>query len=244
LRLTESITRRKKCDEVAPQCGECRRLEIANCQGKSTASFRQAPLTNIPAVSQFDGDGNDLLGQDLNDVADSALDTSEYLSRVALMPESDIAEMARRGHLKDSNALRGQERDQDLQNNPILKNFPRVSHWDFTDWDPVEQYLLSHFLEVVSRSFVVVFDDENPFLNDILPKASNIRSVRHALLALTACHLCKLYPNFEDSVVKHQTLALFFLKKDLEFANDIENTLVVSLLLCLFEVGLLHSVYI
>jgi transcriptional activator protein UGA3 len=180
----------------------------------------------------------------LNDVIDTALDTSEYLSRVALMPESDIAEMARRGHLKDSNALKGQEKDQDPQNSPILKNFPRVSHWDFTDWDPVEQYLLSHFLEVVSRSFVVVFDDENPFLHEILPKASNVRSVRHALLALTACHLCKLYPNFEDSVVRHQSLALFFLKRDLESANDVENTLAVSLLLCLFEVSCLHTLYI
>ena len=152
--------------------------------------------------------------------------------------------MARRGHLKDSNALRGQEKDRDPQNKPILKNFPMVSHWDFTDWDPAEQYLLSHFLEVVSRSFVVVFDDENPFLHEILPKASYVKSVRHALLALTACHLCKLYPNFEDSVVRHRSLALFFLKRDLESANDVENTLAVSLLLCLFEVSRLHSVYI
>lgn len=237
LASNRSITRRKKCDEVAPQCGECRRLKIADCQGKSTASFRQTPLTSFPAVSEFDGDRDNLPDQDLNDVVDTAMSTSEYLSHVALMPESDIAEMARRGHLKDSNALRGQEKDQDPQNIPILKNFPRVSHWDFTDWDPVEQYLLNHFLEVVSRSFVVVFDDENPFLQEILPKASNVRSVRHALLALTACHLCKLYPNFEGSVVRHQSLALFLLKKDLESGNDIENTLVVSLLLCLFEVS-------
>ncbi|OKL63256.1 hypothetical protein UA08_01590 [Talaromyces atroroseus] len=102
------------------------------------------------------------------------------------------------------------------------------------EFDATERHLLIHYAQYVSRAFVVVNDDENPFLNEVLQLAKESKPVRHAMLALTACHLCKVYPMFEDTLILQHSLALHYLKLDLESGDGITCALVISLLLCLF----------
>lgn len=73
--------------------------------------------------------------------------------------------------------------------------------------------------------------------------ALDVKSVRHAMLALTACHLCKLYPMFEDTLIRQHSLALNHLKIDLESKYRVPYALTTSLLLCLFGVSNLFFLF-
>ena len=121
---------------------------------------------------------------------------------------------------------------------PVLQNFNGVEPTVIAQWHPTEQHLLNHFLQVVSRALVVVNDDRNPFLLEILPMALVNLSVRHALLALTAQHLCRMYPVFEDTLFNQKTLALHYLKQEFQTHITTNNALAATLLLCLLEVSL------
>ncbi|KAH7024814.1 fungal-specific transcription factor domain-containing protein [Microdochium trichocladiopsis] len=59
--------------------------------------------------------------------------------------------------------------------------------------------------------------------------------VRHALLALSACHLARVYPVFKQDLLLHRSLALQALRSDLVYPDSPEGGLVTTLLLCLTE---------
>lgn len=159
-----------------------------------------------------------------------------------------MAGLTRRDHLNESNALKSQQKNQGKEgqtqtsrfiSTPLPETIAIYSE-RLTDFDPTERYLLLHYAQYVSRALVVVDDDaENPYLTEILPMALDVKSVRHAMFALTACHLCKLYPMFEDTLERQHSLALHHLKLDLESGDRVSYALTTSLLLCLFGVSIL-----
>lgn len=67
-----------------------------------------------------------------------------------------------------------------------LNNLARVTPEAIIGWSIGEKYLLTHFLQVVSRALVVVDDDANPFLLHVVPLALTYEPVRHATVALVA----------------------------------------------------------
>ena len=124
-----------------------------------------------------------------------------------------------------------------------LNNLAGVNPQALTDWTFGERHLLNHFLQSVSRTLVVVGDEDNPFLRVIVPIAVENPTVRHSVLAISACHLSKVYPEFERDLLVHRNLALQRLKAELTVHGTSECTLAATLLLCLLEVGTPHQYY-
>jgi hypothetical protein len=106
-------------------------------------------------------------------------------------------------------------------------------------WEVGEVHLLNHFLHSVARSLTLVRDEENPLICAVVPLAFANTAVRHALAALSACHLARTYPNFESDLLRHRSLALQALKLELEpsGAQRTVAPLAATLLLCLLEVS-------
>ncbi|KAL3449850.1 fungal-specific transcription factor domain-containing protein [Aspergillus insuetus] len=183
----------------------------------------------------------------------SALDPSEhttvgeYLRQLALVPEASMTGSPRRGHLNESSALISRpqadsnaEAARAWSGHLPLTIAAQISPAKIAKLDPTEHHLVLHYVQHISRSLVVATsDDRNPFITDLLPLALETDSVRHAMLALSACHLCKVYPMFEDTLMRQHTLALNFLNQDLQCAEQITTSLISSLLLCLL--GLCHG---
>lgn len=117
-----------------------------------------------------------------------------------------------------------------------LANLAGITHRALRDWTTGERHLLNHFLQSVARSLVMVNDQDNPFLSDIVPMALESPLVRHALAALSACHLAKTYPDFERNLFLHRSRALEALKTELKEHQTVERALAATLLLCLSEV--------
>lgn len=127
-----------------------------------------------------------------------------------------------------------------------LNNLTGVTLAVLRTWSIGERHLLNHFLQSVSRALVLADEDEhNPFLRVVVPMALESEMVRHALVALSACHLSRVYPAFEDTVFVHRSVALQALKvtlsDDEEDRWEVEWTLATTLLLCLTEVCLPYN---
>lgn len=171
--------------------------------------------------------------------------SSPYRDWINLIEHDSAHETTRRDHLNQSSAMvviPEARASDDIPNLgtmlPItaLNNLTGVTADSLSDWSIGENHLLNHFQQVVCRALVVVDDDENPFLLDIVPMALMYHSVRHSLVALSACHLSKVYPDFKRNELKHRSLALQGLKLELEKDDGIESALATTLLLCLLEV--------
>lgn len=184
--------------------------------------------------------------------------TRRYLGWVAMMDENIVPDVTRQGHLHGSNALKKRAPDNGrahgevhtplptpipLMYDPMMEHFlDEVDEAAVRQWPPTEQHLLNHFVQHVARALVVARDDDsNPILRALVPRA--VRGhlcMRHALLALAASHLYKLYPNFEDSVMLQRSLALSHLKEELQASYDNgrgqEDAFGATVLLCLFEI--------
>ncbi|KAK1987291.1 fungal-specific transcription factor domain-containing protein [Colletotrichum cereale] len=117
-----------------------------------------------------------------------------------------------------------------------LGHLAGISPQSLVDWTVGERHLLNHFLQSVSRSLVVVKDDENPFIGIVVPMALGNDAVRHALTALSACHLARIYPEFERNVLRHRSHALDRLKSKSGSGPATSSTLAATLLLCLLEI--------
>lgn len=118
-----------------------------------------------------------------------------------------------------------------------LGHLAGISSGSLEGWTIGERYLLNHFLQSVSRALVVVKDDENPFISIIVPMALENDAVRHALTALSACHLARIYPDFERNLLRHRSHALEHLKRELGPDMATLSALGATLLLCLLEVS-------
>ncbi|KKK14660.1 hypothetical protein P175DRAFT_0341800 [Aspergillus ochraceoroseus IBT 24754] len=243
------LQRRKKCDEEFPVCRECRRLGLENCHPRNSSPSSSTSPRDWQTASTPGSEGSQTVASSIRlDQNDSALDfnVNEYLAHVASMPERNLAGIPRRGHLNESNALKSRKKngyntnvELTVNGNVHLGNIIHLAPAGMADFEPTEQHLLLHYVQHVSRALAVVNDDENPFLHEILPMAMEVKSVRHAMLALTACHLCKVYPKFEDTLIRQHSLALQHLKQDLQSETKAGFTLTTSLLLCLF--GICHG---
>ncbi|KAJ5825292.1 hypothetical protein N7474_002430 [Penicillium riverlandense] len=232
-------------------CQECQRLGLPNCRPRNELVPRAiSPVLRVreslePGDAHIpEADSVMSLNQRVKNNHD--FNVSEYLSQVAQLPEGSLVGITRRGDLSESSALESQTRavrrtveEQSTINSLSLCETIHISQAKMTTFDPTEQHLLLHYVQHVSRALVVVNDDENPFLRDVLPLAMEVKSVRHALLALSACHLCKAYPRFEDTLLRQHSLSLHFLKLDVQSEKKMAHTLVASLLLCLF--GICHG---
>mgnify|MGYP002718923415 FL=1 len=58
-----------------------------------------------------------------------------------------------------------------------------------------ETHLFNRFLHVVAQALVAVNDELNPFVQHLIPMAV-YDPIRHAIAALSASHLAKVYPDF------------------------------------------------
>lgn len=88
----------------------------------------------------------------------------------------------------------------------IKPSFSSLSLQDpFNISDPKDKHLLRHFIRVVSRTLSVVQeDDSNPFLSLIVPLAGSSKVVMESLLALSASHLRRIYPDILPKRLSHQ----------------------------------------
>ena len=122
--------------------------------------------------------------------------------------------------------------------------------------NPKDAHLLRHFTRVVSRSLSLAQDDEaNPFLSLIVPLAGTSKVVMEAILALSAGHLRRIYPNVLQRGLLHQNAGkdiciyeIWFIDSvypALKSLNDIismnssassEEALAAILLLCMIEI--------
>ncbi|PWY87960.1 hypothetical protein BO94DRAFT_624101 [Aspergillus sclerotioniger CBS 115572] len=236
------VRRRKKCDEAFPKCGECRRLNISNCRvggSKSTDDEGQGARKIVP-------ESREATDSQLPHRNISSLDSkvNEYLGYVASLPEGDLTGITRRGHLNESSALhyrRGvqegaQEKETTSDVVVALGGVARLKQVNIPDLDATEHHLFLHYMHHVGRALVVVSNRENPFLQEIRQMAMEVKAVRHAMLALAACHLCKVYPKFEDTLIRQHSLALYYLKLDLRAQRTTDYILATSLLLSLFGI--------
>jgi transcriptional activator protein UGA3 len=122
-----------------------------------------------------------------------------------------------------------------------LNNSIGITREALRSWTIPERHLLNHFLQSVSRTLVIVEDTDNPFLQVIVPMALENTTVQASLVALSACHLSKVYPEFERDMLVHRSQALSGLKEELRDHTGIEWALAATLMLCLVEVSPIAS---
>lgn len=259
--------RRKKCDEQQPTCGDCQRLELicvpqtmdySRPMSSSSSSnvHMTADLDNVENSVHFHADEpqnprtfdswavsiTDTLRKDLG----SSVQESAFSDWIALIGFDDSIGLAKTANLANSTALVDlpvpcATDDEDVRArflpSTALNNLAGVTPQALKNWTFGERHLLNHFLQSVSRTLVVVEDEDNPFLRIVVPMALENSTVRHSLLALSACHLSKVYPDFERDLLIHRSLALQGLKVELADYGTSEWTLATTLLLCLLEVG-------
>jgi len=179
--------------------------------------------------------------------------TVPYAEWIDLIYEEVSLNAARKDHLNNSNALIVMSDAKagvdvpslgTMQPVTALNNITGVTPDLLTDWPIGDRHLLNHFQQVVSRALVVVDDDENPFLLNIVPMIFTYAPVRHALMALSACQLSKVYPDFQSDVLRHRNLSLEGLKNEVSSQSGIRSALATTLLLCLLEVRRLASLRI
>ncbi|KAL2828777.1 fungal-specific transcription factor domain-containing protein [Aspergillus cavernicola] len=240
------LQRRRKCDEEYPMCQECRRLGLSDCRPR-TRSFSSIESSIIQGNSIAKSPFSDSLVVSSNfrstqgHINPLDFNVSEYLGHIALQPEVSLTGITRRGHLNESSALKSRsvscgdtKTEQPTSSGVYLGGRIYIPAAITATFGATEHHLLHHYTQYVSRALVVInCDDENPFLSEILPVAMDMKSVRHAMFALSACHLCKVYPKFEDTLIRQHSLALHFLTQSLQLEGSTDTSLLASLLLCL-----------
>jgi transcriptional activator protein UGA3 len=232
--------RRKKCDESHPVCGDCSRLGLQCIPREGNVPLSMTSGNNngeaLPGTSP---------GRRASDHLEGAVMPS--FDWISVIDEEYQTESSTKGtSLANSSALdvqpEGRASDDIAADDSIslpstaLGNLAGITPASLQGWTIGERHLLNHFLQYVARSLVLVEDDENPFIASIVPMALDNDTVRHALLALSACHLSRIYPDFERNLLRHRSLALLHLKAELETSRDTTRSLAATLLLCLLEV--------
>lgn len=121
-----------------------------------------------------------------------------------------------------------------------LNGLAGITPDNIASWTISQRHLLNHFLQSVSRALVVVDNDAaNPLLRVMVPLALENLAVKHALLALSACHLSQVYLEWEKDVLDYRSCALQDLKEemaDMGTGNSTVSALASTLLQCLLEV--------
>jgi transcriptional activator protein UGA3 len=244
--------RKKKCDEQRPTCGDCKRLHL-DCHPRVPIEKPSGAVTvanhhsSAEPREQHAPSGNAAFTSWANRVADG-LDgdlSLPFTDWVALIEYENLGGLSRPATLANSVALVDlpvpSPKDDELGYATFLpatalNNLTGVTLDALRSWTIGERHLLNHFLQSVSRALVLVEDEDNPFLRVIVPMALENSMVRHALVALSACHLSRVYPTFEHALLVHRSHALLALKTELVDDGIVEWALATTLLLCLTEV--------
>ena len=239
--------RRKKCDEKWPVCTDCERLHLTcvqvdvhdkSTQPETTLSCITDEFLTSYAFQTWAAPGNH------EDHSLSIL--SSFPDWLALIESDNQHETARIARLDNSTALTSLGLPCAIDDelglatflpSTALNNLTGVTPHSLKDWPIAERHYLNHFLQSVSRALVLVEDRLNPFLHMIVPMALENVGVRHALLALSTCHLSKVYPDFEHDLCVHRSKALQELIAELDNREDPIWPLATTLMLCLAEVG-------
>ncbi|KAK5056835.1 hypothetical protein LTR84_012367 [Exophiala bonariae] len=247
---------RKKCGEESPICGECARLNLPCIPRNSAKATSDVPEASneksLPPAATHESPEvikADTTPNSTDDAASSGRTDDqvslEFTDWVALIDGEASSGLRERAHLGHSSALKvlPEARASDEDPAPVGTVPPVTLDYfsDFTtealkDWTVGEKHLLNHYLQVVSRALVVVPDDVNPFLRVLIPMAFESTTVRHALIALSACHLYKVYPDFQRNLLFHRSMTLQGLKSDLDDPGSGPYSLAATLLLCLLEI--------
>jgi transcriptional activator protein UGA3 len=237
--------RHKKCDQKLPVCTDCLRLRIecvprrkddnrkTHRKIESSPSSQVSPQFSSPeATHRTPATPVDSRSPNFNDW-------------IALVDEDESANRASRPNLSHSSALKyvpelykGQQladATSSLQINALSK-YTGVRAEQVCDWTVGDRHLFNHFLQAISRALVVGGDDINPYLRYIAPMAFQSTAVRHALLTVSASHLSKVYPDFENDLLYHRSMVFDQLKLELERNGNTVHILATALLLCLLEI--------
>lgn len=256
--------RRKKCDEKHPVCSDCERLHLTCIQPSQYTDDAEVRKNNTSLLDEADCRQSGTVGASVTEnflksdafrawVASgdhslaSRLSTfSEWLTLIETDNRVDTIRTASLGNLTAAMMDLGQVDDETddvvlatLLPSTALNNSTGITAASLDKWNMGERHLLNHFLQSVSRAMVVVEDTANPVLHFIAPMALENKSVRHALVALSACHLSEVYPVFEHDLCVARSQALQALMAELDSReNSSVWALASTLLLCLVEVGI------
>ncbi|KAK2033493.1 hypothetical protein LX32DRAFT_73146 [Colletotrichum zoysiae] len=254
--------RRKKCDEQLPVCGDCRRLRLECCPPSIGIGIEAEQVAHTPetlalsdpeagsnaiavAVSQLRVDASPEWASAVADVFQDHILSIQFVDWIALIenehksPRSELANLANSAALVDLPipfATDDEAGRATFLPPTALNNMIGIAPFSLKDWSFGQRHLLNHFMQSVSRALVVVPDEENPFLRYVVPMVTENAMVRHALLALSACHLARVYPVFRQDLLLHRSLAMQALRSDLVYPDSPEGGLVTTLLLCLTEI--------
>ncbi|CAI7673465.1 unnamed protein product [Penicillium pancosmium] len=245
--------RRKKCDEKQPACSDCERLrlpcirpgDVHELGGRSECGVESHVEETADALLALDAFGlwaaTDSPGRRGQDTTASLTSFSDWL---ALIETENIAETISNADLAGSTALvnTGHFGDDGSENVATflpctaLNKLTGVTLDAVAKWRAVEKYLLDHFLQSVSRALVIAEDNVDPFLCVVVPMALKNTMVQHALFALSACHLSRIYPVFESDFYFHRSKALQELMCELEDLTAPICAVAATLLLTFTEI--------
>lgn len=241
--------RRRKCDETKPTCGDCERLGLSCVlPPEARSSPSQGPGSPPYMTDSFLASDAFVQWTQTGPAGEfrSASRVAVFSDCLTLIETDHRMHTAKTGRLAGSTALASLglpcADDDELGlatflPSTALNNLTGVTHQALRTWSIPERHLLNHFLQSVSRALVVVEDRHNPFLRVMVPMALENPMVRHSLTALSACHLSKAYPDFEQDLSVHRSKALEMLMAELDSLGDPVWALASTLLLCLVEVS-------
>ena len=197
--------RRKKCDEASPTCGDCKRLNLVCSKAPSTS---RSNSESSPAIAESPRNSSihDLstsvyhggtFSPNFDDDSPAAWSCDGDYSQTSLLdPTCDNQSIIQSAQIIRSLQNTTQQK---LPLDPLSLKSP------FHINEPKDQHLLRHFIRVVSRTLSVVHEDEaNPFLSLIVPLAGTSKVVMESLLALSASHLRRVYPDILQRGLSHQ----------------------------------------
>ncbi|KPI45068.1 uncharacterized protein AB675_2604 [Cyphellophora attinorum] len=237
--------RHKKCDQKLPVCTDCLRLRT-ECVPRKKDDNRKVhrDIKDSPS-SQVSPQFSSPEATQQRHVPPIESRSPNFNDWIALVDEDESANRASRPNLSHSSALiyvpelyKGQSLTDATSSRQInaLSKYTGFAADSVRDWSVGDRHLLNHFLQAISRALVVGGDDMNPYLRYIAPMAFRSTAVRHALLTLSASHLSRVYPDFENDLLYHRSMVFDQLKLELERNGNTVHILATALLLCLLEI--------
>ncbi|KFA71543.1 hypothetical protein S40288_06830 [Stachybotrys chartarum IBT 40288] len=242
--------RRKKCDEMQPACGGCERLNLQCLPRSETSEFRGTcsavgALGNRDEAAEYHYSGGDDSSDEDDNQAPPALGWLNIINRENIADSSSSSSLAHSSALKvlpDRRASDTAPSEDGITLPPIaLSNYAGINPVAQDDWTTGERHLLNHFLQSVARSMSMTEDKYNPFIRLVVPMVFESKEVRNALVALSATHLSKVYPDFQINHLIHRNMTLEDLKWRLGSPETVVSALTATLLLCLSEICERHS---
>jgi len=223
---TSCKIRKKKCDENLPKCGDCKRLNLQCIR----ATLK--PVTPLSIPFERDSNSDLVLGNafDFTSAEDYLFLETDCGSSVIDTTPTSASES---GSSVYSKAISPGRSESPMQFDRLSLQSP------FQHLHGKDQHLLRHFIRVVSRTLSVVHeDDSNPYLRLIIPLAGTCNVVQESLLALSASHLRRIYPEVLERGLAHQNNALASLNSLISnnLRESAEQTLAAVLILCMIEV--------